>query len=266
MDPSIEVGLCWLLFAGTHVGLATLPVRRRLVARLGLAGFTLLFVGVAAVTFSLLVHTYAAHRFEGAAGLALGRYAPVRWLAITTIAVGFASMTGAFATYPSSPMALVSRRVRAPRGLERVTRHPFFLGTALLGIAHALLATRLVGTVAFGGLALFSIVGALLQDQKLLALRGDGYAAYRAASSFLPFAAIARGRQQLAWRELPFGTLAVGLALAWVLRSVHEGILGAGGAYAIGAVLAGAGLLTLQDWLRVRRNRAAEAPVGPVAG
>src|SRR5439155_441468 len=40
--------------------------------------------------------------------------------------------------------------VRAPRGVERVTRHPFFVGVALLASAHVLFATRLVGVVLAG--------------------------------------------------------------------------------------------------------------------
>ena len=66
--------------------------------------------------------------------------------------------------------------MREPRGLERVTRHPFFVGVALLGAAHALLAPRLVGAVAMGSLALLAGVGAWFQDRKLLALRGERYA------------------------------------------------------------------------------------------
>ena len=40
MGPATTVGLAWLLFGGTHVGLSTRAVRARLVARLGEAGFT----------------------------------------------------------------------------------------------------------------------------------------------------------------------------------------------------------------------------------
>ena len=39
MGPATTVGLAWLLFGGTHVGLATRTLRARLVARLGTNGF-----------------------------------------------------------------------------------------------------------------------------------------------------------------------------------------------------------------------------------
>jgi uncharacterized membrane protein len=70
MDPALGIAL-WLVFGGTHVGLAAGPVRARLFARLGERGFTLLFWTVASVTFAALV-TYAAHRFAGVPGLVLG--------------------------------------------------------------------------------------------------------------------------------------------------------------------------------------------------
>src|SRR5437899_13047458 len=57
--------------------------------------------------------------------------------------------------------------IRAPRGVERVTRHPFFVGVALLASAHVLLATRLVGAVFFAGLAALAILGAWHQDRTL---------------------------------------------------------------------------------------------------
>jgi hypothetical protein len=51
MTPSFTVGLLWLVFGGTHVGLATRTVRGRLVARLGENGFTALYSVVAVASF-----------------------------------------------------------------------------------------------------------------------------------------------------------------------------------------------------------------------
>jgi len=39
MEPSILIALCWLLFAATHIGLASRRVRPALVARLGRRAF-----------------------------------------------------------------------------------------------------------------------------------------------------------------------------------------------------------------------------------
>jgi uncharacterized membrane protein len=255
MDPVLLVALGFCLFASTHVGLALPPVRRVLVARLGRWGFTALFVVVAWVTFGIAVSSYAAHAGEGAAGLALGRFPSLRAGLIALIALGSMLMSSAFAGYARSPYALGGERVSTPGGIERVTRHPFFVGVALLGAAHALLATRLVGAVAMGSLALFAVAGAWFQDRKLLALRGRPYADYLAATSMLPFAAVAAGRQRVVWRELPYGMLALGLALAWALRALHARLFDHGGAYVIAALVIGPLVILAAEWRRDQRVR-----------
>lgn len=265
MEPVLGIALCWALFGGSHIGLGHPRIRRVLVHRLGEWGFILTFSGVAAVSFSLLVHTYAVSASEGAAGLALAGVPVVRWACIGAISLGFALIAGSLAVYPRSPMALVSRGNFSPRGLERVTRHPFFVGVALLGLAHALMATQLVGTVFFGVLGAFAWLGAWQQDRKLLALRGRSYADYLAVTSGLPFAAILSGRQSLTWRELPWLALGLGLVLAYGLRSVHSGILGHGGVWVIGAVLGGAAFALVQSWRRARRPLAEDTLSGASA-
>lgn len=261
MDPLLTAVLLLALFAGTHLGLASLPVRSRLVARLGEWGFTWLFVGIAALSFSTLVGFYAAHRAAGPPGPGLGRFELARAALMVVIAVGIALMSAALASYPRSPMALGGRRVREPHGLERITRHAFFVGTALLGLAHALLATRLVASLLMGGLGIFALLGAWHQDRKLLALRGEPYAAYLASTSTLPFGAVLAGRQRVVLRELPWRALALGLLIAAALRQVHGHLFDGGGAYVTGAVVGGALFLVLQTWLRERRE--APATAGP---
>jgi uncharacterized membrane protein len=207
------------------------------------------------------VATYATYAEAGPAGLALGARTTARFALVALIVLGVMLMTGAFAGYAGSPYSFGGESVREPRGLERVTRHPFFVGTALLGGAHALLATRLIGALLMGSLALFALLGAWFQDRKLLALRGEPYAAYLAASSTLPFAAIVAGRQRLVSSELPYGTLLLGLALAWLLRSLHAHLFAHGGAYVIAALVIGPLVILASEWRRDRRSRRLGSPV-----
>ena len=267
MEPVIGVVLLWLLFGGTHVWLATRSVRTALVARFGERGFGVLFSLVAAATFAVLVRYYAAHQFVGPPGLALGA-TPARWLLIAGVVVGLVLVAASFDVYPRSPMAIFARDVRMPYGFERVTRHPFFAGTALLAVSHALLATRLVGTVMFACLALLATVGSWHQDRKLLHRRGDAYRAYLDATSFVPFAAVLAGRQRIVWRELRVGFLVVGVALAFGLRAVHADIFAHDGAWVIGVTLGGALLFALASWWQTRRRRyvGAAVPRGHGAG
>jgi uncharacterized membrane protein len=261
----MTVGLVWLVFGGTHVGLATRPVRTRLVARLGEGGFVALYSLIAVLSFAALVGTYATLRDQGAAGFGLGP--PLRPVLIGLVAAGVALAVAGIVPYPSSSYALFRTRSRAePRGLERITRHPFFAGTACLGIGHALLASRMAGVVFFGGLALLALAGAWHQDRKLLAARGADHAALVAATSIVPFVAILAGRQRLVVRELPLGALALGGAAAWALGGpAHASLFAHGGAYVVIAVVGGAALASLQAWQRagLRGRPLRERLLGP---
>src|SRR5437870_7544714 len=246
-----------LVFGGMHIGLATRRVRDGLVSRLGERGFLALFSLIAAVSFSVLVHYYTLHRFDGPPGLALGAVPVLRWTLMAVVVAGIVLIAASLVVYPRSPMALFNQAVLAPRGIERVTRHALFVGVALLGAAHALLATRLVGTVLMGGLAVVAVAGAWHQDRKLLRQRGEPYAAYLEATSTVPFGAIVAGRQRLAWSELPAGALALGVVLAVVLRTVHGSIFAHGGAWVIAVVVGGAALAGVQSLRRVTRHHRA---------
>jgi uncharacterized membrane protein len=255
MNPSILVALCWLLFAGTHIGLASRRVRPALVARLGPSMFTNVFSLIAILTFGLLIHVLALNQHAGGAGPDLGRFALIRVMGIVTITTGVVLTIATFQSPPVSALALfIPGGVKEPYGLERITRHPLFAGTALIGVGHLLLASSMVGVTAFGGLALYSIAGALHQDTKLRRELGDRFAAYLDSTSLVPFAAIAAGRQRLAVGELPFVGIGVGLLLALALRSVHSSILADGGAWAIGFMVVFPGVAGVLTWL-VRRRR-----------
>lgn len=272
ITPALGVALFALIFVGTHVGLATHGVRTRLLARLGQAGFFGVYSLVASVTFWMLITYYAAHRFEGAPGPGLGANPILRAVLIGMIVVGVALSVAGLVAYPGMPVALFGGPIREPRGIERITRHPFFAGTAMLGIAHALLAAHLTGVVLMGALALLSIAGACHQETKHLRLRGEPYADYLAVTSAVPFAAIVAGRQRLVWSELPVRALVGGVGVAIVLRLGHANVFAAGGLWLVSAVVGGGAVASLQAWLGMRRRVAranARRPIttsdGPVA-
>ena len=258
--PLVLTGL-WLLFVATHIGLTTARIRDALVARLGLMGFGVLYSVVAAVTFAAAVHYWVVHRFEGPPGPALGAVPWLRAVLVTAVTAGIVLIAASSVAYQRSPTAVLADTVPEPRGFERVTRHGLFAGIALLAGAHALLATRLVTTMAFVALAVLAVAGGRHQDRKLRRLRGPAYDRYVAETSFVPFAAILAGRQQLGWREQPYGAMAAGLLATVALRTVHAQILADGGAWFIAAVIGFAGVQGILAMRRQRRRRTGAALV-----
>ena len=255
MEPVFAVTIVWLAFGLTHVGLAAAGPRSRLVARFGEQGFVYVYSAIAAIVFTLVVTTYAGVRFEGLPGPALGRFPIVREALIALVVTGVVLMTATFASYHEGPYeaGVTKRRFPPPRGLERVTRHAFFAGLVIFSLAHALLATKLVGMVFLLGYAVVSAVGAWHQDRKLLARFGEPFAEYLRATSAVPFVAILSGRQKLVWSELPYAAIAGGVALAWGLRSMHDWIFAYGGALFIAAVLGGVAVIGVVTLRRERK-------------
>jgi uncharacterized membrane protein len=256
MDPSFGVVLLALAFVGSHLGLAIHPIRSRLVARFGELGFRAIFSAVAAIAFSLLAVWYADHRADGPPGLALGASPVLRWPLIAIVALGVVLIVGGFADYTGGPYDLARPGTsRPPRGLERVTRHPFLMGVALFAGAHALLAPHLVGSLLMLSLAVLAVVGARHQDAKLRRLRGAPFVGYLAQTSAVPFGAILAGRQRLAWGELPWGTLLFGVGMAGALRALHAEIFAHHGAWVILGTVGGAGAIGAVSWVLDRRRR-----------
>jgi uncharacterized membrane protein len=254
MEPALLVLATWLVFFGTHLGLASEPIRGALLRQLGNRGFFALFYAVSAVTFTIWVAVTAVVRLEGVPGLALGGHVVIRTAAIAVIITGLSLSAGGLASYPSSPMARPSHPVREPRGAERITRHPFFAGLALFALGHVLIAPTLAASVFFGGLAFQSVVGAAHQDRKLALRLGRPYRGYVARTSAVPFAAILSGRQRLAVREQPWIAYAAGAFLGIALRLAHAHLFDHGGLWIVAAVLGSTAYLG-RDAFRAGRAR-----------
>ena len=253
-DVLLVLGL-WLVFGVSHVVLASRSVRQPLVARLSERGFGWVFLLVASVTFSALVVAYSHVRFSGPRGIALAEVGWARAPLFAASAVGMTLFIGGFAPsgYWDSPAAILRDGVRPAHGLERITRHPLFTGLTLMMGAHALLATRLTGTVFFTGFVLLATLGPLHQARKLRSRKGEPYVRYLEHTSALPFVAIARGRQRLVLAEIPWIALALGAAVAYGVRQVHDRIFAWHGAPLIVAVVGGTFVAGLISNLRQQR-------------
>ena len=228
IDPSLVMVLLWLGYLLTHMGPAVSGVREVAIRRWGKVRFVVAFGVAAQAGMAVLAWYYATHRFQGAPGPALGRVPGMVPALSVCIVLGLVLLLGAAAPtqYVSSALNTHLPTVRQPYGLERITRHPFFAGAVLWSVPHALLSTRLVGSVFFAGFAALGVFGALHQERKVTADRGDDFRRYLESTSFVPFAAILAGRQRLAVGELPWAFLLGCVAAVGLLRVFHAGLMG----------------------------------------
>lgn len=260
MSPVLWVLVAWLLFGGTHLLLSSSPLRAAISNRLGANGFVVAYTTVAAVTLTLLIVTVARFGGDGSAGLNFAAEPAARWILSAISLAGAVLMVGGLIDYGHSPMAELARRRRAPDGaadkplrppaaFARITRHPFFVGLALLMGAHALLAQTAAGALYFAGFSVLALIGIPLQDRKLLAQHGDIYRDYLRQSSLVPSTS-ARGPTAKGGRAWPVALGAIAGAL--VLALLHPlWRLGHGAPFAT-VVLVG-GLFAV--WMQLRRRR-----------
>ena len=262
MSPAIAVLTAWLVFGGSHLLLSAPPLRASLSNKLGASRFVVFYTLIAAVSLSLLIATVANNGGDGLGGLNLATVPAARWTLGGIAMIGAVLATAGIVNYSRSPMAVLARRWRAPNdskrkplapptAVERITRHPFFIGLALLMGAHALLASTLAGAVYFVGFALLALIGIPMQDRKLRERHGDLYGAYLAHSSAVPFAAVRLSSDGA--RERVWPVLVASIAGAILLAALHPlWRLGYGAPFA--AVVLIGGLYGVAKQLRHSRN------------
>lgn len=118
-------------------------------------------------------------------------------------------------------------REDAASGILRVTRHPMLWGFALWAGAHILARGDLKASVFFGSFLVLALVGAWSIDRRKAAGAGADWKRFAAATSFVPFAAIAAGRTRFVASEIGLRNPAIGLALYAIVFWFHPVLFGA---------------------------------------
>jgi uncharacterized membrane protein len=220
MSPAARIALLWAGFAVTHVGLSSLPVRARLVARLGERVFQGVYSLVAFAFFIPLVTTFFRHKHDGRWLWVFTRGPALHWMLYVGMAIALVLVVASLVR--PSPAGVVPGDP-TPRGVYRITRHPLVMGLALFGALHVLPNGTTADVAFFGGFVLFGLLGAWHQDRRKLALGVPGFAAFHAATPFLPFT----GRETLrGLRELSPAVVAAGIVLTAVVRWFHPSWFG----------------------------------------
>lgn len=210
MSTTSWIAFWWALFAGTHVLLSAVKVRRRLVAGLGDKGFLALYSLIAFATFIPLMMVYMGARHGGGLLWNLAASEGVRPLAIVLSAAGITLVVSG--VVQPSPLLAGTKEARPARGLTRITRHPLFTGIALWALGHLLVNGSANGVLFYGGMLAFSLAGAAHQDARKRA--DERLGPFIAETSLLPFRAIIERRNRFVLEELPWPALAIGLAAA----------------------------------------------------
>ena len=220
MDSTLHLLLATVVFLGIHL-LPSTPLRALAVRLIGERPYLGLFSLLSAAGLVWMAVAYGRAPME--ALWPAQHFVPIYVLP-------FAFVLLACGLLGRNPAALgqagALKHPEAARGILRVTRHPLMWAIMLWAGAHMLAVGSLRSVVFFGGLLLLAAAGTTLQDARKAKALGEDWRRFAASTSNIPFAAIARGRNRLVWREIGWWKPAAGLALFGLLLYFHPWLFG----------------------------------------
>jgi uncharacterized membrane protein len=222
--PLTQIILWAVLFVGTHLVFSYEPVRQRIVGRLGLQPFRAVYSLIAFATFLPMAVVFARNKHAGPMLWYLRLTDPVRWLTWFMMAAALILLTASVIS--PGPATIGARPIDHPVGVLKITRHPAFVAFSLFGFGHMLMNGWAGDLIFFGTFPLLSILGGRHQDRRKLRELGESYRQLVAATSFVPGAALLRGRTRWSGRDLPWAAIGIGLAVTILIVVFHPMIFG----------------------------------------
>jgi uncharacterized membrane protein len=220
----IPLALAALFLPLSHFLISSTPLRALLVRRMGEKRYSGAYsvLTVAAFTWLILAYRRApAHPLWSA---------PL-WLTLIselTVLLAILLLVAGLST-PNPTIvgrAALFERADIVRGILRVTRNPFLWGACLFALAHIVMIGEAAATLLFGSIALLGLAGAPILDAKKARNHAEGWAAFAAQTSDIPFLAILQGRQRLVWREIGAWRIVLALGVFAGLLLLHPLLFG----------------------------------------
>ena len=211
MTPVVGLALATAAFVGTHL-LLSHPLRVPLAGRLGERGFLGLYSLVALATLAWMVLAWRATADPGPAWVA-----PLWWWPFASAIMLLASilLAGSLVRNPAlPPPGAPPPALPAPRGVFAITRHPMNWSFILWALVHISISGSPRNLIVASGMLVLALLGSLGQDRRKAHAFGAAWRDWLARTSFVPFAALLRGR--LRWRDaVPGGFALAGGLLFW---------------------------------------------------
>lgn len=203
--------LAALFFAGIHPLISGSFLRARLVAALGEPRYRGLFSLLSLVGLVALVLAYRAAPFVSVWLPPVG----FRHLsAVLMLPAFFFVVVGTMTKGPTGAgREKLLREPEAARGILRVTRHPFLVGTAIWAATHLLVRGDAASIVFFAAFLFLGVTGPIRIDRRQRAAFGEDRRRFDDATSVIPFAAILGGRNRFVFGEIGFVRCGVALAI-----------------------------------------------------
>lgn len=212
-----------IVFALLHLGLAGTRLRDRAVARLGEKRYLGAFSLASVIVLAWLIIAYGRAPYLPSWGM-LGAWALV--MAVLMLPAMLLAVIGLLTPSPTT-VGQEQRLAEPPRGILRVTRHPFLTGVGLWAILHLIGNGDWASLVFFGSFAVVALAGTVSIDAKRRRLRGEeAWKTFGASTSIVPFAAVIAGRNRFRAGEIGVWRIVVGLIAYVVALAAHAPLFG----------------------------------------
>ncbi len=212
------------LFLAIHILVSGTPAREMIVERLGekryLQGFSA--ASAAFLLWMILAYVFAPYVELWQTGNG------ARWLALLVMPVACIFLVGAF-TSPNPTLVGGERlldELEPAKGFVKITRHPFLWAVTLWAAVHLIASGEMASLILFGSLLVLALIGPGLIDSRRADNNISEWPVFEAATSSVPFLALATGRTTLTWAEIGWKPVAGGLALYLVLLVLHPFVMG----------------------------------------
>lgn len=208
-----------IFLPASHFLISATPLRAALIARLGMRTYLAAYSLIALGAFAWLIVAYRDAPMEML-------FTPVWWLSGLAAGLSVFSIVLIVCSLTTrNPVLVLSHRLLREadivRGTLRITRHGFFWGAGLLSLSHIAMAGDAATALAFGSIAVLGLPGGAIMDARKAAGGDPRFHAFLAATSDIPFLAIAQGRQRLVLREIGALRVAGGVAAAAAIFLLH---------------------------------------------
>ena len=200
-------------FVLTHFVSST-PLRGAAVRALGVWPWRALYSTIAFATLGWMIWAY------GQAPRGEPLWTPLRHLPSLVMPIAFILLACGYGRNPTMVGADKLLKSDEPaRGVIRITRHPLMWAVMLWAASHIVARGDSKAVVFFGGFLLLAALGTVLIDARKKS--NPDWPRFAAATSNIPFVAIAQGRNRIAWREIGWLRPAIGLAVFLGVLAFH---------------------------------------------
>ena len=219
MTLLIIAALVWL---GIHFGIAGTRVRDAIVTRIGEQPFRGLFSLLTIISIVFLVRAWSASPTTPL------WYAPdwLRWVLVAAMLPAFLLFVASVSQRNPTMIGGEAAITQQARGIVRITRHPMLWSFALWAAVHIIGNGDTSAIVFFGTFLVTALAGMPSIDAKLARRDPTTWQLLSAATSIVPFVAIAEGRNRFVPAEIGWLTPLIAIVAWAVVLHLHPWLFG----------------------------------------